>query len=237
MLRAYLFLAFFIPFTGLVAMSAICATLFDRSGRWMHRHGRFWARGGLAVGGVSYEVTGAEQVPATGPVIFMSNHQGNFDILTLYRAVPRPFAWLAKEELFKIPIFGHSMTRGGYIPVNRGDGRKALKSLDAAAALIRGGRSVLIFPEGTRSTDGSLLPFKRGGFILAAKAGVPVVPIALTGSLAINPPRQMRLQPGTIRVKFGTPIPTANCTSAALQEQVHSAIAALLEEPCSVPFS
>jgi 1-acyl-sn-glycerol-3-phosphate acyltransferase len=235
MLRAYLFLAFYIPFTGLVALSAICATLFDRSGRWMHRHGRFWAWGGLKAGGVRFQVSGAEKVPSDGPVIFMSNHQGNFDILTLYQAVPRPFAWLAKEELFTIPLFGHSMTRGGYIPVDRSDGRKALKSLDTAAGLIRGGRSVLIFPEGTRSTDGHLLPFKRGGFILAAKAGVPVVPIAITGSLLINPPRQLRLKPGIIKVHFGAPIIAANRKAADLQELVQNAITALLEETCSVP--
>ena len=107
MIRAYLFLAFFIPYTCLMACSAICATLFDRSGRWMHRHGCLWAWGGLTFAGVKYRAIGTEQVPAEGPLIFMSNHQGNFDILTLYQTVPRPFAWLAKEELFKIPVFGH----------------------------------------------------------------------------------------------------------------------------------
>jgi 1-acyl-sn-glycerol-3-phosphate acyltransferase len=232
MIRAYLFLAFFIPYTGLVALSAICATLVDRTGRWMHRHACFWAWGGLTVAGVNYQVSGSENVPADGAVIFMSNHQGNFDILTLYQAIPRSFAWLAKEELFKIPIFGHSMIRGGYIPIDRSDGRKALKSLDAAAQLIRGGRCVLIFPEGTRTTDGQLLPFKRGGFILAAKAGVPVVPIAITGSLAINPPRQIRLYPGTISVRFGKPIDASSIKPAELQDRVHSAISALLETPC-----
>lgn len=232
MIRAYLFLAFFIPYTGLVALSAICATLIDRTGRWMHRHACFWAWGGLTVAGVNYQVSGSENVPTDGAVIFMSNHQGNFDILTLYQAIPRSFAWLAKEELFKIPIFGHSMTRGGYIPIDRSDGRKALKSLDAAAQLIRGGRSVLIFPEGTRTTDGLLLPFKRGGFILAAKAGVPVVPIAITGSLAINPPRQIRLYPGTVSVRFGKPIDASTIKPAELQDRVHSAITALLEKPC-----
>lgn len=236
MIRAYLFLAFFIPFTGLMAFSAICASLFDQTGRWMHRHACFWSWGGLNVAGVRYRVAGAENVPTEGPVIFMSNHQGNFDILTLYQAVPRPFAWLAKEELFKIPVFGHSMARGGYIPIDRSDGRKALKSLAAAAELIRAGRSVLMFPEGTRSTDGQLLPFKRGGFILAAKAGVPVVPIAISGSLLINPPRQICLKPGTITVRFGTPIMQENAKAAVLQDQVYSAINALLEEPCSVPL-
>lgn len=232
MIRAYLFLAFFIPYTGLVALSAICGTLFDRTGRWMHRHACFWAKGGLKVAGVRYRVYGQDNIPVSGPLIFMSNHQGNFDILTLYQAIPQQFAWLAKEELFKIPVFGQAMARGGYIPVDRGDGRKALKSLDAAAELIRTGRSVLIFPEGTRSTDGQLLPFKRGGFILAAKAGVPVVPVAISGSLTINPPRQNRLYPGTITIRFGEPIPAAGCKPAQLQDQVQAAITNLLEKPC-----
>jgi 1-acyl-sn-glycerol-3-phosphate acyltransferase len=104
--------------------------------------------------------------------------------------------WIAKKELFAIPVFGWSMRRAGYIPLDRSDGRKALKSMDEAAQQMRNGNSVLIFPEGTRTRDGQLLPFKRGGFLLAVRAGVPVVPLTIAGSFAINPGGSLGLNPG-----------------------------------------
>src|SRR6266702_2032354 len=143
MLRAYLFLLFFIPWTFACALSAIIFTLFDPSGRCYHAHARLWSWLGLLAAGVRLKVEGYEQVPLGQPLIFMGNHQGNFDILALFHAIPQRFSWLAKEELFKVPVFGHSMRRAGYIPLNRGDGRDALKSLTAAAAAIRGGTSVI----------------------------------------------------------------------------------------------
>jgi 1-acyl-sn-glycerol-3-phosphate acyltransferase len=159
----------------------------------------------LALNGVNVTVSGSELLP-DGPVIFMSNHQSNFDILSLLAAMPRHFYWIAKKELFEIPLFGHSMRRGGYIPPDRGDGRKALQGLDEAAATIRQGRSVVLFPEGTRTTDGYLLPFKRGGFILARKADVPVVPVTINGSARVNPANQLRLYSGDISITLHSPI-------------------------------
>src|ERR1039457_3928004 len=192
MLRARFFLMIFAPLTVLIALSSIICTFIDRSGVLYHRHARLWSFIGLRLAGIKLEVTGAEKVPA-GPLIFMSNHQGNFDILTLFQAIPQRFSWIAKEELFKIPIFGHSMARAGYIPLDRGDGRRALKSMEAAANLIRGGQSVVIFPEGTRTPDGELLPFKKGGFLLASKAGVPIIPVTINGSMRINPKNRLAL--------------------------------------------
>lgn len=232
MLRARLFLLIFIPLTFVLALSALVCTLFDRTGALYHRHARGWSRVGLWLAGVKVDVVGAERVPPDSPVIFMSNHQGNFDILALFMAIPQRFSWLAKEELFRIPVFGHSMARAGYIPLDRGDGRRALKSVDAAAAAIRGGRSVVIFPEGTRTFDGSLLPFKKGGFLLAGKAGVPIVPVTINGSMLVNPKNRLELYPGTITIRFGEPIPTAGGAGRErerLMEEVRQAIAAGLE--------
>ncbi len=232
MLRAYLFLAVFIPITCLLALSAIFFTLFDSSGRLYHAHARCWGRFALWMAGVKLEVTGREKVPTEGPVIFMSNHQGNFDILSLFIAIPRQFAWIAKEELFSIPVFGHSMARAGYIPLDRSDGRRAMKSIESAAAMIRNGRSVVIFPEGTRTRDGNLLPFKRGGFLLAAKAGVPIVPLTINGSALVNPCKRLELYPGTITIRFAEPIQPAEGGGSrrdALMEQVKTAIEAGLE--------
>lgn len=232
MLRAFLFLLAFIPLTAAVSTSAIICTLVDPTGRLYHRHAVAWARTALWLAGVTVEVDGAEKVPLHEPVIFMSNHQSNFDILALFYAIPRQFAWIAKEELFRIPIFGHSMRRAGYVPLDRGDGRRALKSMDAAAGMIRSGKSVVIFPEGTRTVDGKLLPFKRGGFLLAGKAGVPVIPVTVTGSMVINPAKRMELYRGKIRIIFSDAMPVAGAAGKqkdALMEQVKQQIAAGLE--------
>ena len=183
--------------------------------------------------GVGIEVTGADKIPADTPVIFMSNHQSNFDILALFQGIPQKFAWLAKEELFKVPVFGHSMARAGYIPLDRGaSGRRALKNVEKAAKLIREGRSIVIFPEGTRTGDGELLPFKQGGFLLAVKAGVPIVPLTINGSMKINPRNRIELYPGRIRIVVGDPV----CVNSAaahererLMDEVRRAIDAGLE--------
>jgi 1-acyl-sn-glycerol-3-phosphate acyltransferase len=233
MVRASLYLLFVFPWTFLCSIIALLSTFVERSGRTYHKVALFWSKVCLLAAGVKIEVDGSELIPRDQPVIFMSNHQGNFDILALFQAIPIRFNWLAKEELFKIPLFGRSMQSAGYIPINRRDGRDSLKSLDRAAELVRGGTSVAIFPEGTRSNDGRLLPFKRGGFILAAKAAVPIIPVSISGSMKINPPHNLLcILPGVIRIKFSPPIQTrlngAN-QQISIMDQVRMAIASGLE--------
>lgn len=205
MVRAYLYLAVFIPLTFVFSASAFIFTLFDSTGRIYTWHARLWARAALALNGVNVTLAGTEHLK-DGPAIFMSNHQSNFDILALIAVLPRQLHWIAKKELFDIPVFGPSMRRGGYIPLDRGNGRKALQSMDEAAATIHQGKSVLLFPEGTRTEDGNLLPFKRGGFILARKAAVPVIPITINGSGRINPANQIRLYSGNIHITMHPPV-------------------------------
>jgi len=233
MVRAYLFLLLFIPITALFALSAIFFTLFDASGRSYAFHARLWARVGLAMNLTAVDLRGAEHLP-DGPFILMSNHQSNFDILSLLAAMPRRIYWIAKKELFDIPIFGPSMRRGGYIPLDRSDGRKALKSMENAAAIIRQGSSVVMFPEGTRSRDGHLLPFKRGGFMLAVRAGVPVIPVTINGSGRVNPGGVIKLYSGNITITLHPQInvPDGMKKSMAeewLMEKVQGAIASGLE--------
>ncbi len=233
MVRAYLYLAVFIPLTFLFSASAFVTTLFDGSGRAYAWHARLWARLALALNLVRVSVSGTGNVPA-GPAIFMSNHQSNFDILALLSSMPCQLHWIAKKELFDIPVFGPSMRRGGYIPLDRGDGRKALRSVDEAAATIRNGKSVVMFPEGTRSRDGNLLPFKRGGFILARKAGVPVIPVTINGSGKINPPNRIRLYSGDIQMVLhpAVIIPdglSRNEAESWMMEQVRNTIESALE--------
>jgi len=233
MIRAYLFLTFFIPLTLIFATSALLCTLFDSSGRLYAAHARVWARISLAMAGARVEMHGLENIPP-GPVIFMSNHQSNFDILTMLAHMPVQLYWIAKKELFDIPVFGASIRRGGYIPLDRSDGRKALKSMDNAAAIIRAGKSVVMFPEGTRTKDLKLLPFKRGGFMLAVKAAVPVVPVTINGTGRINPANRKRLYSGTISVFIHPPVQLPDNLSRSeaevvLMERVHSAISSRLE--------
>jgi 1-acyl-sn-glycerol-3-phosphate acyltransferase len=229
-LKGYLFLAFFIPFTSLCALGAIISSYIDRRGGLVHRHASFWGRTALLAGRVSLAVEGAERIPAD-PVIFMSNHQGAFDIPALLRAIPCRFSWLAKKELFSIPLFGRAMAAAGYLPVDREHGRRALESIRRAANAIRGGTSVAIFPEGTRSETGDLLPFKRGGFILAAMAEVPIVPVVISGSRAITPPRTLSIFPGTIRVRFLPPLMSAGKTADQLSAEVRRVMGRELAAP------
>ena len=228
LLRGLLYMAVFFPLTFLLAGVAILSTLLDR--RTYAWFARFWGRLGITMAGIRMTVSGEELLP-DGPIIVMSNHASNFDILAIQGYFPRPLSWIAKKELFKIPVFGWSMQRGGYIPLDRGDGRKALKSMDEAAQQIRGGTSLIVFPEGTRTRDGHLLPFKRGGFLLAVKAGVPVVPVSIAGSFAINPGGSLGLNLGRpVQLKIHAPVilPTGLKRAEAedlLMQQVHTAIA------------
>jgi len=231
--RAYLYLFVFIPVTSLFAVSACFCTSFDSSGGSSAFHARLWARFGLALNNTPVELRGTEHLP-DGPFILMSNHQSNFDILALIATIPRRIYWIAKKELFDIPIFGPSMRRGGYIPLDRSDGRKALKSMDNAAAIIRQGSSVVMFPEGTRSRDGRLLPFKRGGFMLAARAGVPVIPVTINGSGRVNPGGRVKLYSGRITLTLHpqVDVPEGMKKSEAevwLMERVRSVITSGLE--------
>ena len=228
-MRARLFLVFLIPFTLLCSLAAVISGLFDASGRAGHACAKFWSRWSLRVARVPVTVHGLERVPATGPVIYMGNHQGNFDIYALSVAIPRLFSWVAKEELFRVPVFGGAMRRAGYIPLDRSVGRKALKSMKQAAQRIAAGASVVIFPEGTRSPDGALLPFKRGAFMLAAQAQVPIVPFTINGSRRVNPPGRLELKRGSISVTFGAPIDSRGVAEQELMERVRAAINAGLE--------
>lgn len=220
MARALLFLLLFVPFTLFVIFTGVPITFFDPTGKFLHAYGKLWGRVALIIAGVRVEVHGAEKISLDVPLIFMGNHRSNFDIPALYAGLPHHFSWIAKEELFRIPLFGYAMKRAGYLPLDRSDGRRALRTMDAAAEKIRGGVSVIIFPEGTRSMDGKLLPFKRGGFLLAAKAGVPVIPFTINGSALVNPPKQLKLKPGTITIRFGDPIPTEGATGKRRDELI-----------------
>jgi 1-acyl-sn-glycerol-3-phosphate acyltransferase len=179
---------------------------FDRSGRMIHSYARQWGKLALWANRVKVKVKGLESLEREGPYVFMSNHQGSYDIFALLGHLPFHFKWLAKRELFSIPFFGWTMTAAGYISVDRKGTRETVEAMNDAAKKIREGTSILIFPEGTRSPNGSIQPFKKGGFTLAIKSKVPIVPIAIDGSRKIMPKEGLRAAAGEIRIWIGKPI-------------------------------
>ncbi|MDX9709749.1 MAG: lysophospholipid acyltransferase family protein [Trichloromonas sp.] len=212
MVRTLFYFATLIPWTLFVIVTGVPLSFISPD--YLHNYARLWARVGLRLAGVRLKVSGREHLRAGEPVIYMSNHASNFDILALFAGLPGQFRWLAKEELFRIPLFGLAMRRAGYIPLDRSDRRKALHSMTEAAKRIRGGASVVIFPEGTRSADGILQPFKKGGFLIALKAGVPVQPVAISGSFAVMPKSSRRIHGGLIEVRILPAIATAELAAA-----------------------
>jgi 1-acyl-sn-glycerol-3-phosphate acyltransferase len=184
--------------------------LLTRSGDlpiWLGR--KVWAPLGLWVAGSRVDVRRAP-APPPGPVIFASNHESVLDIWVLFLVVGRSFRFIAKQELFRLPIFGTYLRIGGHIPVDRSNHQRAVASLSAAGDAVRAGTSIVVFPEGTRSRDGRIQPFKKGPFVVAKQAGVPIIPIAIAGSGAVTPSQKIAVHPGTIRVAAGDPVNPAD---------------------------
>ena len=172
-------------------------------------YARIWSGWILGFLGIPLAVTGRERLEPGQTYVLMSNHQSVFDIFALFRSCDRPFRMVAKRILFWIPILGWSMWMCGFIPIDRSNRDSAIRSLDRAARKIRSGVSVLVFPEGTRSRDGTLQPFKKGGFMMALEAGVPVVPVVVLGTDAIMEKGSLRVGRADVTVRIGTPIETA----------------------------
>jgi 1-acyl-sn-glycerol-3-phosphate acyltransferase len=209
LLRSLLVLTVAPLLTLLVSIiTLIWTVLFRRSADEAQVFGRYWGKFICALSGVKVTIEGVENLAPDRIYIFAANHQSQFDILTLQGYLAFNFRWLAKKELFRVPIWGAAMKRAGYIPVDRSRGRQALKSLDEAARRIADGTSVIIFPEGTRSPDGKLQPFKAGGMVLAIKSGVEIVPVAISGTYEILPKGRLMLQPGNVLIRIGMPMPT-----------------------------
>jgi len=148
----------------------------------------------------------------------MSNHQSNYDIPILLGHLPVQFRWLAKVELFRIPLFGYAMKRAGYICIDRSNQQSAFESLKKAAGIIREGVSVMIFPEGTRTRDGSIGSFKKGGFVLAVESGVPIVPLIIKGTYSVMPRTRLLIKPGKVTLEILKPVETSVYTKETKDE-------------------
>jgi len=221
-----------VAYIAVVGPVGLVVALLLRWKRGLYALGHFGVGLALGLSGIRYRVSGRANVPP-GPVVFCSNHESNVDPPVLFRALHPQLHILYKAELHKFPIMGAVFDVGGFVPVPRENREQALQSIERGADSIRSGNSFLIFPEGTRSRSGDLLPFKKGGFIMAIRAQAPIVPVAVQGGRAAMRKGSAIVRPVHVSVRIGTPIPTAGLTlhdRDTLIERVRAEIRRLLAE-------
>jgi 1-acyl-sn-glycerol-3-phosphate acyltransferase len=199
---------------------------------WAFVVARLWSRGLLKASGVRLEASFDPALDPARSYVFLANHQSLFDIPALLASAPGQVRMVAKRSLFRIPVFGWALSAGGFIPVDREDRSSARRTFYSAAAHLSGGTSILIFPEGTRSREDYLLPFERGGFLLALKSGLPIVPVGVRGTRAVQPRSSLTIRPGRAEVRYGAPLAAADYglrRKAELIEEVRRRIAELAD--------
>jgi 1-acyl-sn-glycerol-3-phosphate acyltransferase len=213
--------------TASYATAACGAALLDRSGRATRAIGGAWSRLLLRLFRIEVVAEGLEHAPH-GPAVYAANHASALDILIVFGHLPVDFRIVYKRSLSLVPLLGWAIWLGGHVPIDRRSPFRARRSLDAAARRIRGGTSVVVFPEGTRSPDGTVRRFKRGSFGLAIAAGVPVVPVSLVGVKAVVPSGLPSLRPGRVRVALHPPSAVTGRAAEdaeALAEEVRTVVA------------
>jgi 1-acyl-sn-glycerol-3-phosphate acyltransferase len=222
----------------LAAPTALVILLFPRFSDLVIRVGKLWSQVMLATVGATVVYHGRENLDRSLPCIYLVNHQSSVDIWVLLTVLPRSARFVAKRELFRIPVFGWLLSAADFVPVDRGNRAAAIRSLEVAAERVRAGRSLVLFPEGSRSRNGKLEPFKKGAFHLALAAGVPVVPIAIRNSFEVMPPGSLRVRPGPVHVTIEPPIDVAPFQPddhEGLLRVVRAVIERRIEEPIDGP--
>lgn len=185
----------------------IIMTRVRRDPKYTLRHARtIWGPSIFNIAGSKLEVSGLEHVDFSNPHIFVMNHESYMDIPAAFMALPCNIGFIAKKELESVPMFGRTMRESGMIFVDRSNPEKAIASLKAGGALIRSGVNIFAFPEGTRTKSGMIRPFKKGVFMLALEAGVPIVPMGIHGAREVLPHGSFDPDPGLIKVRIGKPI-------------------------------
>ena len=220
MIRSALLVTLGVAITAFISFWCVIFSFFSNAENNIHKVANLWAKILLLICNTKVEIIGKENILRGKPQIFMANHQSDFDILIVLANIPGQFRWLVKKELFHIPVFGAAMKNAGYIEIDRNNKEKAMHSLDQAALRIREGKSIMVFPEGTRSRHGEIKPFKQGTFYLAIKSGVPIVPISIIGSGEIMPKRSLKINKGIVKLVIGKPIDVKNITLENRQELI-----------------
>lgn len=227
MIRTALILLWVVLATIFLGTLAIIVSFFTRTGNPVHIVARIWARSIIMVSRIPVRVHGLSNIEPDTSYVYMANHSSNFDIPVLLGFLPVQFRWLAKAELFKIPGFGRAMQGAGYVKIDRFNQESAFESINEAAQKMKNGVSVMIFPEGTRSIDGRIKSFKKGGFVMAIDSGVPIVPVIIRGTWSIMDKSSLRIKHGEVEMEIAKPIDTTGYsreTKEELMEAVRSVI-------------
>jgi len=220
----------YIPYLAVstVVWGVLAATIASVSPRAGFHCGTIWSRCLCWANFTPVFVHGRDHIRPGQSYVIMANHSSHFDVLAFYGHWIRQFRWVIKQELRKVPGLGWGCATIGHIFVDRSNRAAAIASLEAARPQLQGGVSVLFFPEGTRSPDGDLLPFKKGGFMMAMQLGLPILPVTITGTREVLPARTIALLPGAVHIQIGDPIDTTSYGEDErdrLMEDVREAIA------------
>jgi 1-acyl-sn-glycerol-3-phosphate acyltransferase len=232
-LAAYVLVSLYIVVAG---VPAILIALIARSPSVLYMAGLGGIRLGFWLVGIRSVVDGTEHLQRHRAAVYCVNHSSNIEPPVVFEALSPLFPNLRvlyKAELRKLPILVRAFDLAGFVPLERGNRDQSLPAIDGAAAALRGGASFMIYPEGTRSRTGELLPFKKGGFIMAIKAGAPIVPVAIDGARAAMKKGSPIIRPVTVRLRFGPPCETAGMTMAdrdGLVEAVRGRIQTMLKD-------
>jgi 1-acyl-sn-glycerol-3-phosphate acyltransferase len=234
MFREILNATLFLVLTIITLIFILLTFPFCPSGKLVFFFGRLWAKSVLYCWGVTREVRLAEAVPTDKPLIIMSNHVSHADSMVLAASLKNDLRFITKQSLKYIPLFGWALMIGRFVFINRSNREEAFKSIELAAKRISKGQTILVFPEGTRSADGQLGPFKKGGFILAIKSGAPIIPVHIKGTFAILKKKSLRPRGGHVVLRVGRPIDVREYTLEdrnALIARVRNEIIALSQDP------
>jgi 1-acyl-sn-glycerol-3-phosphate acyltransferase len=225
-------------YTVVLGSLSLLSSFFDRSGRIQHGFARLWSRLILGTIGSPAHVQGLDKIDLSRPHVYVANHISALDIPVLYTSLPIQFRILAKKELFRYPFMGWHLKRSGQIPVERESALASMRSLTEAAASVRAGTPIVVFPEGGRSANGEIKPFMSGAFYVAIKAGVEVVPMAIVGSYEVLPMNSFHIRPGRIELLVGEPIATTGYgkrDAEALAARAQKAVEDLYYSRAQVP--